>query len=58
MTDETPGELQEPAKRRALNCWVSGEVKDRLDRYVAKSGRKLWHVADEALDEYLTARGE
>lgn len=63
MTDQTPGELQEPAKsgtagsRAALNCFISGGVKERLDQYVTKTGGKIWHVTDAALDEYLSARG-
>jgi hypothetical protein len=57
MTDQTPGELQEPAKRKALNCFISGEVKDRLDQYVESSGRTIWHVTNEALDRYLKTQG-
>jgi predicted transcriptional regulator len=57
MTEQTPGELQEPAKRKALNCFISGEVKDRLDRYAESSGRAIWHVTNEALDKYLKTQG-
>jgi hypothetical protein len=57
MTDQSPREPREPAKERALRCWISVEVKTRLEEYTKANGLKEGFVTEQALAEYLDERG-
>jgi hypothetical protein len=57
MPDSPPPDQTDKGTRKALHCWIDGGVSDRLRRYSDVNGVKIQHIAERALDAYLTERG-